>query len=249
MTDWRREGAQQMPDPRHNSDHRVEKSDCTLVESYRYGEIVRFLVQDQADTIQSKHLRGKFYEEDELLALQPFLPQSGSYLDIGANVGNHTLFFTRTDPEATVAVVEPNAPATRLLKCNLALNNVTDRVDMSGLGWALSDRETTGAMNSIPRNLGGAYFTESADGSIRTTTADLLFPDGVFDFVKIDVEDMELQVLAGMSEIIRRCRPLIFLEVLQDQEQGFHDWRNENGYDIIETFHHPDMINYLIAAN
>ena len=51
-------------------EHRpVTRLTGTVVTSHRYPRPVRSFVDNAGDTIQSKHLRGKFYEEDEFLKL------------------------------------------------------------------------------------------------------------------------------------------------------------------------------------
>ena len=56
-----------------------------------FGEPVLFLVRDLRDYVQSQFLTGHFYAEDELRLIQQHY-QGGTFLDVGANVGNHALF-------------------------------------------------------------------------------------------------------------------------------------------------------------
>ncbi len=60
------------------------------------------------------------------------------------------------------------------------------------------------------------------------------------DLIKIDVEGMEAQVLAGASATIRRCQPLLFVEYLKGDAPALRAQMVELGYEICEV-----GINYL----
>ena len=50
------------------------------------------------------------------------------------------------------------------------------------------------------------------------------------DMIKIDVEGMELDVLAGARETIARCRPVIYLDVIKTDQGALGRWLAEAGY-------------------
>ena len=49
-------------------------------------------------------------------------------------------------------------------------------------------------------------------GDLRTVPGDSLLADRRVDFIKIDVEGMELDVLRGLAQTIAASRPVIFVE-------------------------------------
>ena len=51
---------------------------------------VMFCVNMENDPVQRNHRRGTFYELRELSALRNIFRKGGTFVDIGANVGNHT---------------------------------------------------------------------------------------------------------------------------------------------------------------
>lgn len=237
-------------DPRKKHEYPINRITGSIITSYRYGDPVQFFITDISDTIQSKHHRGKFYEEDELLAILPHIPKNARILDIGANVGNHALFFALFIENSHIKVVEPNHEAGNILNVNIQLNNVSNQIDLGGLGWAISDQQTNGHLQKIPGNLGGTYFVENKTGPIQTIRGDdLCLQSGPLDFIKIDVENMELEVLDSLEVTIARSRPQIFIEILAPQENDFQVWCKKNKYKIKKQFHHPDMTNYLITSN
>jgi hypothetical protein len=56
------------------------------------------------------------------------------------------------------------------------------------------------------------------------------------DFVKIDVEGMELSVLKGMQKIIKNFKPRMFIEVDNVNLTEFFEWVRTNNYEIVDEF-------------
>jgi FkbM family methyltransferase len=211
-----------------------------------HGQPVFFTVANPRDEIQRHHLAGGFYEPEELAIIARAFPLGGRFLDVGANVGNHSLYLARFLHAALVLPVEPNPAAAELLLSNLSLNGVAGRCDLRFLGVGLSDHAAEAAAVRAPRrNLGAGRLVEG-EGGIRIARGDDLFAGMTFDLVKIDVEGMELQVLAGMEGLIRATRPKLFVEVDQANDAGFHDWLSRLGYRAAETFRRYERnLNYL----
>lgn len=220
----------------------------TFVEAAIAGHTVRFFVHNPADIIQRHHLAGEFYEPEELAIIGRHLGPQSRYLDIGANVGNHVIYACRVLGVRQATVIEPNGQAMVLLRVNLRLNDLQQVVDQSLLGYGLSDRAGRGDMVSHRDNLGGARFEEAAAGPFELRTGDELLGARDFDFVKIDVEGMELKCLAGLERLIGRCRPALFVEVDNGNAAAFADWCAARGYVVRERFRRYTMNeNYLVT--
>lgn len=205
-------------------------------------------VLDANDHIARHLLKGSFYETEELELIRKHVPANASVVEVGANIGNHTVYFEKVLRCRRNVVFEPNPQAIAALRLTLQLNGLR-RVDTSHLGVALSDREGLGELLIPSTNLGGASFEHHATGSIRCLPGDTVLGRSPVDFIKIDVEATEMQVLAGMRKLISRCRPTIFIEVDAANEEAFHEWREQEGYDILESYkrYKPNR-NYLIAC-
>lgn len=204
-------------------------------------------VLDANDHIARHLLKGSFYETEELELIRKHVPVNVSIVEVGANIGNHTVYFEKVLRCRKNIVFEPNPAAIRALRMTMRLNGLS-RVDTTHLGLALADRDGRGELKVPPTNLGGASFMPSETGSLRCVPADALLGDESIAFVKIDVERTELQVLAGMSRLISRCRPLIFVEVDQANEEKFQEWCGTEHYEILETFkRYKTNTNYLVA--
>lgn len=144
----------------------------------------------------------------------------GLALDIGANIGNHALFFARAFQR--VVAFEPNPRTFQLLTFNAALNPAID-IRPYGLGA----RNERASLVEDPNNIGGAHVvSDQEDGfniEIRRLddVDDLL--DRKVDLIKLDVEGFEHQVLLGGKDLIARCKPVILFE---QAETDFHDGKN-----------------------
>ena len=202
----------------------------SLVHAQILGKPVTFCVDMENDPIQRNHRRGQFYEQRELRALASIFPKGGTFLDIGANIGNHTLFAALFLEAGRVIPVEPNQRAYNLLVNNVIVNGLRDTVDLSCLGVGVSDERSGGfAMERRDRNLGAARMI-AGQGDLEVFRADALFAEETPDFIKIDVEAMELKALAGLTGLLARCRPLIMVEVDNENDAAFEIWMHENGY-------------------
>jgi FkbM family methyltransferase len=212
------------------------------------GRGVVFCVNMENDPIQRNHRKGTFYELKELMDLQPIFPAGGVFVDIGANVGNHTLFAALHLAAGRVIPFEPNRQAYDLLIQNVLVNGLRDVVDLGFLGVGLSDRHDGGfQMEERKRNLGGARML-AGQGELEVYRADDILADVTPDMIKIDVEAMEMQVLNGLSGVLDRCRPILLVEVDNENEAAFGDWMNDNGYDLVSTHQrYRTNKNHIIA--
>ncbi len=65
---------------------------------------------------------------------------------------------------------------------------------------------------------------------------DDLLADITPDFIKIDVEGMEMSVLSGLSGTVARCRPTFFVEVDNVNRDAFLQWVETNSYAVRARF-------------
>ena len=206
-----------------------------VVRSSHAGRPVFFAVRDRHDVIQRHHLRGRFYELPELRLIASAFRRGGTFFDFGANVGNHTLYAALVLEAGRVVPVEPNPEAVATLVANVALNRIEDRVEGQWLGFA-TGRETRGgyALAAPEGNLGAGRLTSGA-GEILAVRGDAIVDEDRADFVKIDVEGMEIEVLAGLAATIARDRPPVFVEVAAQNRAAFDRWCDAAGYRVAGT--------------
>lgn len=161
------------------------------------------------------------YERDELEllmeALAPQLAAAGTCLDIGANIGNHALFFA--DHFAAVLAFEPNPRTFRLLALNAEL-----RPNIRCCNVGLSDADGPARLAVTADNLGMATLHGGAGAAVdcelrRLDGLDLLDGQRV-SLMKIDVEGHEAAVLRGATALLARDRPVVVLEQTAAEIEG-----------------------------
>jgi FkbM family methyltransferase len=224
-----------------------DRSDATIAETKIGGETIRFFVTNRDDSIMNFHYRGVFYETEELDLIRQHYTHGGTFVDIGANIGNHAIYISRFVKSPKIIVFEPNPTAISILKKNLALNQCNN-VDTRFLGTALGAgksrlRQETPNAN----NLGGTCYYEDKSGGIEAIDGDSLLLNEPVAFIKIDVEGMEAEVLSGLHETIRRWRPTIFIEIWDFKLRAFLDWCARESYRVVDTYQrYQGLQNYLI---
>ncbi|MBQ9480218.1 MAG: FkbM family methyltransferase, partial [Selenomonadaceae bacterium] len=170
-------------------------------------------------------------------------------VDVGANIGNHTLFFANELNASKIIAFEPIASTFKILNFNVRLNRLDDRVELHNEG--LSNRQGKAAVKAYnPDNTGGTVLTENnSNGDINLTTLDALNLQSIA-LLKIDVEGMELKVLEGALETIKRTRPIMFVESFPDKfplvEEFFAalDYRCEPEWDHNYLFYPSELDNW-----
>ncbi len=211
--------------------------------SYRYDRPVYFTINNRDDRIHKRQRKGFFYEEEILKDLAAWMPEGGTFADIGANVGNHSLYMLLFGGAATAMPFEMNPDAILLLVSNMVLNGVMDRVTADTLGYGLSDAAAEGAALEVPRgNLGWARVVPDGEGEVSLRPGDALVDGRKVDLLKMDVEGMEIAALNGLAQTIARDRPTLFVEVDHGNREAFDALMAGWGYRVERAFE-PSRIN------
>ena len=147
------------------------------------GRNVFFAVTHPKDTIQGTHSRTGFYEPEELEIIRSAFPKGGRFIDIGANVGNHSLFVGLFLDPVEIVSIEPNPVVYKLFINNMLLNGIEAKVDMSFLGMGMSETASEGfGINFREKNIGGGRLTEGK-GDIVTIRGDDMIGDRKAEFI------------------------------------------------------------------
>ena len=154
---------------------------------------------------------GGHYQPDLAALLQRRLPSDAVVADIGAYIGVLTVLLATLCPKGHVYAFEPVGENYAHLTGNVAaggLDNVTaERV-------ALLDRDGEVNFEYEPGYPGGSHVGAGGGAvpSIRFDTWARQAGLDRLDLVKLDVEGVELAVLAGAAETLRRFRPILVVE-------------------------------------
>jgi FkbM family methyltransferase len=144
-------------------------------------------------------------------------------VEVGANIGAHTIALARGCAPGLLYAFEPQQRIFQLMCANLALNDVTNVI---ALPEACGDAEGHAMIPPINYGAAGNFGGVSleADGRragqrVRVRTLDSLSLTSL-GLLKVDVEGFEPQVLRGAHETIMRCRPILYVENDRANQQG-----------------------------
>jgi FkbM family methyltransferase len=153
---------------------------------------------------------GKVYEE-EFLEYVRALGRVGEYVDVGAHLGTHSLWFAKMCPATRVHAIEPVRRYADVVRRNVAANELEGKVTVHQTGVARQRGQATNYM-SKEHQIG------FVDGdAVGVTERFEVVPlddivQGPVALIKIDVEGMEADVLGGAARILAEHRPVIFAE-------------------------------------
>ena len=214
---------------------RLFETDSIAISQCKHGPMMYF----RNDVIIGKSLDvyGEFYES-EIDLLRQFIQPHQVIVDVGANIGTHTIPFAKLlGGTGAVLAFEPQRIVFNLLCANVALN---DLFNVRCLPNAVSDQPATIAvpvvdMSAHSQNYGGISLNQIApqsDAVIAYRLDDLNL--AACHLIKIDVEGMEARVLSGARQTIQKYRPVLFVESNQVElasdinstlfEMGYQAW-------------------------
>lgn len=140
------------------------------------------------------------HDQNMLPMLDEFLKPESTVIDIGAYIGDHSVYYAKRC--AKVICFEPNPEAFECLVQNAKPN-------MMLFNLPLSDKTENVEIISPNNNIGMTYV--QAGGDIKTRALDVFEFDP--SFIKIDAEGFEMKILKGAKETIERCRPVMLIEI------------------------------------
>ena len=215
----------------------------------RYGTMLTL----PSDNVISKSLRiyGE-WAEHELSILRSFISTGATVVDVGANIGTHTLPFSRWVKTGRVLAIEAQPVVCEILRRNCRRNSCAN-VDVVNAICG----EKRGHVEFRPdyageKNFGGVSFANAASDtrlamfrwldrlrssavtSIPVVTLDDLCRSQRVSFIKLDIEGMELDALRGGRELIGRCQPVISFEQNSTARLSeTHDYLTGMGYRML----------------
>jgi FkbM family methyltransferase len=151
--------------------------------------------------------------EPELTELFAERVRPGSVVfDLGAHIGYYTLLASRlVRGGGRVVACEPSPRNLRHLRGHVEMNRLRN---VEVVAAAVCDREGTASFSSGGGS-GTGHLAGKGEGKIRvvTTTVDRLRSSTGLspDFLKVDVEGAELDLLRGAAATLREARPVVFL--------------------------------------
>ncbi len=152
---------------------------------------------------------GQLYEERFLEHIRS-LGRVGGYVDVGAHLGTHTVWFALMCRSTRVHAFEPITRFADVVEQNVALNGLSEKVTVHRVGLA----ETSGRASNYLSPEHQMGFVADASGVTEEFAVVPLDEavSGSIAVIKIDVEGMEAAVLRGAPRTLSRYKPVIFAE-------------------------------------
>jgi len=162
------------------------------------------------------------YAPEEWAILNQLTKPGMTVVEIGSNIGTHTIPLARKCAPGRLYAFEPQQRVFQVLCANLALNDIGNAIAYpeacgEAEGWAVIPLIDYDAV----QNFGGVSL-QPADRpglKVRVIALDSLELKAL-NLLKVDVEGFEPLVLKGARETIMRCRPTIYIENDRPAQQG-----------------------------
>lgn len=198
----------------------VAAFDFGQYEATTVAGIGSFYLDEQQDWIKDVLRQGQIWEPLVVSRIMENARPGTTAIDAGAHIGTHTVLLSRhVGPNGRVYAFEPQKKIYRELVHNLRLNQAFNVIP---LRFAVGDVHDVIEMNpAAAGNEGGTPRGAGGDAAELRTIDSFGFNN--VSLIKIDVEQMEDQVIDGARETIARNRPAIIVEI-----QGGIDYDKAN---------------------
>ena len=203
-----------------------------------------YITYDPLTDIGTRLNKTKEFEKEEIEIASRYIKNDSIILDIGANIGLHSLRFSYMAKEGLVFAFEPQPRTFAILVNNIFQNNlknvfplniaIAETPEISDF-FVMSDNAYSSLIDTKRKQL-------LEQIRVLCVSIDKLFDNIKIDFVKIDVEGTELDVLYSMKKIISHYKPIIFCEVYKGKIDFYnpHDtieYIQNNGYRAFRVMH------------
>ncbi len=196
------------------------------------------------------------YEPETCQLLREYANPDEVFLDVGANLGLHSLGVAK-DVGCPVAAFEPGGKTADCLERSIAVNHLEDKVTVFRVALASGDGVAT--FVEPPAHVGQSALESPTDPAhrdgdrfqVQVARLDHLkvFNDYLDDLdmkvglIKMDIEGAEEEALKGMWDLIKRHRPTIVMEIYDGNLNGFDSSRSSViamlesvGYELAREF-------------
>ncbi|MCM8530155.1 MAG: FkbM family methyltransferase [Lentisphaeraceae bacterium] len=154
------------------------------------------------------------WAQDELDLLKHFIKPGNTVIDVGANIGTHTLAFANfVGDTGKVIAFEPQRLIYQCLSANIALNSLTN---VWAYQYGVSNEPGLINMPEIDytseHNFGSISLKEENTGEETPIVCLDDFCKEACSLIKMDVEGMEIAALKGATSLISNYKPTLYIE-------------------------------------
>ena len=181
---------------------------------------------------------GYYYESAILERWEKYICDSKIIFDIGANLGNHTLWFSKHTKYQKIVCFEPYPINYERLSNNIRNNRLENIIAVNkGVGCKPGYTEIK---EVTEENLGATSLNQEIkeSGDIEIIDLDSYVREQNIqnvDLVKIDTEGYEESVLQGMTNILTAYSPCVWVEISEKSCMNVIDTMKTFGYQLIDV--------------
>jgi FkbM family methyltransferase len=177
------------------------------------------------------------------------------FIDIGSHVGKYAIWAAKeVGDQGLVVAVEPHPVTFKALRKNAELNSLKNVLSFNMGAYNRSGK--------LKFHVGGSDSEFSAHETgyeksfdVQTKRMDELLIQDLklkrVDWIKIDVEKAETEVLEGLEETLQRFKPKLFIEVWERNREKVHTFLKKQGYSVIlvsdSLGSHSEKCVYLVG--
>jgi FkbM family methyltransferase len=197
----------------------IEKFPISSYRSTHVKNLGTFFIDKENDTIKKHLFEGRIWESTIVDVIKKCAKPGITVLDIGAHIGTHSITMSKiVGKSGKVLAFEPNMKIYAELCYNLSANNIQNVYPLRLAVGKESGIITT--VTPLSTNEGGTFVikTDSLENASFMLRLDDLNLNNV-SFIKIDVENMEADVIDGAIKTIKRCSPILLIEIQGNQER------------------------------
>lgn len=216
------------------------------------------LVYNRYTYIGNEFFNGRLFEKGEVDFLKNKLEAAASpiLIDIGANVGLHTINLAKAIQTLKVFSFEPSPKTYQLLAENIKSNNLTQRVTLFNLalsetaGFADFYETSDDAFNSL-KDTGRREVKEITKVKVsRLDDMSEIMSLPTISLIKIDVEGFENEVLNGATGVLKKYMPDLFVEIYKGENSNLNPEQTINnlitlGYKAFVVDANGDLLPFV----
>lgn len=201
---------------------------------------------------------GKNREVNTMKTFKKLISEKDTIMEVGGHIGYICLYFSQLAGKGSVIVFEPGVNNLPYLKKNVGQKKNV-RIVEKGVGNETGQKtfyieSLTGQNNTFVKDFEGFESNKKnagVDASYQEVTVEIVKLDefikdekvGVPNFIKIDVEGFEYNVLLGMTEILSAGKTKIMVEI-QANYKEIYDLFRQHHYNVYD-----DQLNLLTDYN
>lgn len=214
----------------------LKKSFGDSLASKPYGKTKYVLYYEKAQHLTFAFQKRLSYEATIQNKIEKYCQNAHLIFDIGGNIGQYALLFSELANEnGKIISVEPDYKNYSFLQFNVNINNIHNVLclkkgisDSPSITEFYRDTETGGRTGSFNRKYVGDNFKGKTE-TVETITLDQMIAEfGEPQFIKVDVEGFEGQVIRGLTAPLGKT--VFLVEVREETKREIFDYFKERGY-------------------